>query len=65
MPNGIYQEREALLDRIRFFESSATYFKEDRRPRVPEFTDRHVAYAKARLEQINRRIAGFEDSATA
>ncbi len=65
MPTGIYLEREALLDRIQFCESSARQLNDDRRARALEFTDRHLAYARARLEHVDRVIAGFEKAAGA
>jgi hypothetical protein len=63
MPQGMYQERSALLDRIQFYEKSATRFGEDWRARLVDALDAHIAYAKARLERINRAIARFEDGA--
>jgi len=60
MPNAMYLEREALLDRIQFYESSARHFSEDQRVTMADHTDRHIAYAKARLERIDRMIGGCE-----
>jgi hypothetical protein len=60
MPTGIYLEREALLDRIQFCDLSARTLNDDLRSRVVDFTEGHLAYAKARLEHVNRVIAGFE-----
>jgi hypothetical protein len=56
----MFQERRALLDRIQSFESSARYFNDDRRARVLDATDRHMAYAKARLEHIDSMIASAD-----
>ncbi len=65
MPNGIYLEREALLDRIQFCGPSARKLNGDQFARVADFSERHLDYARARLEQVNRMIAGFEQDAKA
>ena len=62
MPTGIYLERAALLDRIQFCEPGASRLNDERRAKVADFTERHLAYAKARLEQVDRMIAGFEEA---
>jgi hypothetical protein len=65
MPNGVYQERRALIDRIQLFESSARRFDEDWRARMVDGAGRHIAYAKARLAYINDIISNRETSAHA
>jgi hypothetical protein len=61
-PNGMYQERKSLLERIECFESSARYFNGDRCATGGDAADRHIEYAKARLERIDDMIAGAERS---
>jgi hypothetical protein len=63
MPNGIYLEREALLDRIQFCGPSATPLNGDRFARATDFSESHLDYARARLEHVDRVIAGFEQAA--
>ncbi len=56
----MYQERRALLERLQTFESSAKYFSEERRALTADATDRHIEYAKARLDRIDSMIARSE-----
>jgi hypothetical protein len=60
MPTGLYLEKTALLDRIRFYESNARYSGGDRFAKVFDPTEEHMAFAQARLKQIDAMIAGFE-----
>ena len=57
MPTAVYQERMALLDRIQSLEVSARRSDRDRLAETTEFTRDHIAYAKARLDQIDYMIA--------
>ena len=65
MPNRIYLEREALLDRIQFCGPGARQLNGDQFARVADFSERHLDYARARLEHVNRMIAGFEEAVEA
>jgi hypothetical protein len=60
MPDKFYLEQTALLDRIRFYETSARYGGGDRQDGMFGLTDEHLAFAQARLEHINGMIAHFE-----
>jgi hypothetical protein len=53
------EERSALVDRIRFYESGARHFNEDWRIRKVNDLDGHIANAKARLERLDNMIAGL------
>lgn len=65
MPNGIYLERAALLDRIQFCGPSARPLNGDQFARGADFSERDLDYARARLERVDRMIAGFEEAGKA
>jgi hypothetical protein len=57
IPNAMYQERTALLDRIQSFDVGARRPNRDRLAETTESTRAHIAYANARLDKINYMIA--------
>jgi hypothetical protein len=58
-PDGMYQERKALLDRIQSLESSAGHFMADH---VAGGVEAFIACARARLQLLETMISGFEES---
>jgi hypothetical protein len=64
IPNGMYQERTALLDRIKSFET-ITRRSHSRPAGAGDVTPEEIAYAMARLERITIMIENTEQRSLA
>ena len=61
MPNGLYQERAALIDRIQSYDIGARLSGDVHRAGATEFTRAHIEYANARLDLVHYLIACLEE----
>ncbi len=60
VPPWVYEEREALIERLRLWEASSERIKKVASTQDIGFTSEYIACTKARLENINFLIARYE-----